>query len=104
MKTQLEIIRVTTKGITVNVRLDYKKMHTTLVEYIDGEWKPQKWVFADRGAEYMQSWRDIFWAMDCAAEEAERKLKKRKEEKEEEAMEAVIELDKAMKEADDKRD
>lgn len=55
MKKNLEIITYEYKGIKVTVKIDYDRGIISLVERAEQGYKPKKWVFADRGLEYLNS-------------------------------------------------
>ena len=57
-------------GVAVTVEIDFIKKEISLVE-TGGTNK--RWLFAKRGVEYMQGWRNILNAMEYAIDEAEKK-------------------------------
>lgn len=63
MSKNLEIRTIEHKGVKVTIRIDYDKGNASLMEYIDNRWKPKRWLFTDRGLEYMNGWQDILEAM-----------------------------------------
>lgn len=74
MKKNLEIITYEYKGIKVTVKIDYDRGIISLVERAEQGYKPKKWVFADRGLEYLNSWKNILLAMEYAIQQSEQLL------------------------------
>jgi hypothetical protein len=79
MKTIHEVLEFEHKGIKVFVKINHLQGNVSLVDlkgdsYEDVQFK--KWVFADRGLEYMKSWQDILDAMKHAVGEATKILEK----------------------------
>ena len=71
--------------VKVGVQIDYVNAEISLVElnnvankhnYPKGKVpEPKKWVFNERGLDYMNGWKNILAAMESAIEDAEKKLK-----------------------------
>lgn len=71
--------------IKIGVQIDYVNKEISLMEVHNVTNKhnhpksqvpePKKWVFIDRGLEYMNGWRNILDGMKSAIEDAEKKLK-----------------------------
>lgn len=77
-KTTAEYPRLVEKvyihgDIKVGVRIDYRQKRITLTDQ-DGNGRKQ-WVFAERGVEYMEGWRQILAAMEYAITAAEAELR-----------------------------
>ena len=62
----LEIRTIEHKEVKVTIRIDYDKGTASLMEYVDNSWKRKKWLFADRGLEYMNGWQNVLEAMQEA--------------------------------------
>ena len=65
----LEIRTIEHNGVKVTIRIDYDKGKVSLMESVDGVWKPKKWLFADRGLEYMNGWKGVLEAMQEAVKQ-----------------------------------
>lgn len=90
----LFVRRVYTKhGINIVVEIDFVMKSVSLVEK-DGTNK--KWVFAERGAEYMNGWLAILKAMEFAVAEAKKELDAINEKEHQEFVEMFYKLDKAL--------
>jgi hypothetical protein len=87
MKLQ-EIKTIEHKGIIVAIKVDYKTGTASIVT--TEQYTPKKFVFAERGLEYMQGWLDIMEAMQEAAKECRRLLEENLEEKNQKLTEIVI--------------
>ena len=59
-------------GIKVGVLINYRKKTISLID--NDTLKRKQWLFAERGLEFMKSWKRIFNAMTEAVELAEEKL------------------------------
>ena len=94
-----ETIAYTAYDITVYVKINYDKNKISLVEPSGnyGAYKAKNWVFADRGVEYMNGWKNILKAMQEAISFAEQKLLNYQHEEEKANVDMLIELDKASK-------
>lgn len=68
----LEVKTLEHKGIKVTVMIDYDKGEASLVE--QHQYKEKRWVFANRGLEYMRSWGDILEAMQNAVDYCKKEL------------------------------
>ena len=79
MKTIHEVLEFEHKGIKVCVKINHLKHNVALVDLKGDRYENvenKKWVFADRGLEYMRSWQDILDAMKHAISEAAKILEK----------------------------
>ena len=69
-----EIYNFTHGDITITVKIDY---YNNKISFMDscggGVFKKKEWLFADRGVEYMQGWREILEAMNLATQDAQQK-------------------------------
>lgn len=83
------------KGIKVGVRIDFRSKKIDLTEP-DGQ-GTKRWVFAGRGLEYMQGWRNILKAMERAINAAAAELKLYVEQEEKEKEELMIAIARAEK-------
>lgn len=89
------------RGVKVVARIDRLKKQVSLVEHDDGaidKFAPKSWLFAERGAEYMNGWRLILMAMDHAIVEAQKELEKFDKEDTDKLVQMFIHLDKVKKE------
>lgn len=71
VKTTQEQVVFEHKGIKINLSINYEDNDVSMIEST-GEKK--RWVFTDRGREYMQGWLDILEAMAEATKYAKAKL------------------------------
>jgi hypothetical protein len=79
MKTIHEVLEFEHKGIKVCVKINHLKHNVALVDLKGDRYENvenKKWVFADRGLEYMKSWQYILDAMKYAISEATKILEK----------------------------
>lgn len=79
------------KGYQFNVQVDYIRRK---ISFVESDMKTLKrYVFAERGIEYMQGWKDIIEGIRLSVDKAEKKLSnylsKVKQEQEENAEEFV---------------
>lgn len=72
-RKHVEVETYTAYGIAVMVEIDYDARKISLLQ---GRSHAKNWVFAGRGIEYMNGWRNILHAMEYAIGEAEKKLSK----------------------------
>lgn len=64
-------------GTVIHVELDFENNKISFLEpanSLKGDYVPKHWLFAGRGAEYMNGWINIFRCMEYAAVEAKREL------------------------------
>lgn len=76
-KSLVEVNKYTYKGIDVLVKINRMKGSVSLVEcngFTTNSFTDKKWLFAERGLEYMNSWQDILDAMKHAVSEATKLL------------------------------
>ncbi len=83
----------THKGVTVPVDIDLVRGVIALVEKDGTEFSAKRWIFADRGLEYMNGWIIILEAMQSAVTEASKVLKEAKDKSLEEFADMLISLD-----------
>lgn len=76
-KQIIEVYDFTKNDITVRVEIDHKNNKISLLEldydcvyHIRGDSRYKKWVFAERGVEYMQGWLNILEVMQEAIKDA----------------------------------
>jgi hypothetical protein len=81
MIKHLEIKTYEYCGIRVTVKIDYNDSTISLVERELDNYVKKKWVFINRGIEFMGSWLNILDAMKYAIEEARKELRVYKEAK-----------------------
>jgi hypothetical protein len=70
----LEIKSFEHKGIKVTVVIDYDQGTIDLVEKQGSSFSPKRWLFSNRGLEYMNGWLTILDAMKFAITEAKKEL------------------------------
>lgn len=90
----LEVETYVHLGIAVQVEIDYDNGKISLMQ---GRKQVKNWVFAQRGLEYMDGWRNILDAMKYAIGEAEKKLAKHTGEKEKQLARRDLELTKEVR-------
>lgn len=78
-------------GIRLELFIDYE---AETVSFIHKDGEPFRFVFADRGREYLGGWLRVFKALEEATRDADAKLKKHKGKKENEFMERIYRLTK----------
>jgi len=93
MKTLLEELQFEHNGIKVSVRIDYRHKK---ISVIDSYGRKKNFVFAERGVEYMDGWKNILEAIIYATKAAKRMLEKRNEEENEKLIGLIIESDKKL--------
>ena len=71
----LEIKEYSLNSVSVLVKIDYDKETISLLEAGSNP-SPKRWMFAERGIEFMQGWRNILDAMRYAIDQAEADLDK----------------------------
>jgi len=72
----VDIVEIIHNGIKVLVKIDYIENKISLVEEYKGVYTNKKWVFAERGVEFMSSWIDILETQEVAIEEAKEMYEK----------------------------
>jgi hypothetical protein len=82
------------KGVAVIVEIDFIKKTISFVEASNehGSFKNKKWIFAQRGVEYMNGWRMILQAMDHAIVEATKELEELKEKDHKKLMNMLVDI------------
>lgn len=65
-------------GTTIHVKIDFEMNKVSFVEpeiaKLGNDFKPKKWLFAERGVEYMAGWYNILGAMQFCVLEAKKEL------------------------------
>jgi len=84
----LEIRTIEHKGITVSIKIDYDKGTASLVNPLEN-YRAKKWLFAERGLEYMNRWQDILEAMQVAVKECKDELEEDEKRKFQDGIEVV---------------
>jgi len=100
MKHIHEVIEYEHKGIKVFVKINHLKNTVSLVYIQDNTFdgvEDKRWLFADRGLEYMKGWQNILDAMKYAVGEATKILEKDLAESSRFTEEGIIELGKKKK-------
>lgn len=69
----LEIRTIEHKGVKVSIKIDYDHGLASIVDAHQG-YDNKKWVFADRGLEFMNGWQNILEAMTVAVKECKKEL------------------------------
>lgn len=87
------------KGIKVAVDIDLVKRELTLVEQpTQGmQWQKKKWIFAERGLEYLGGWLLILDAMKFAVTEASKELEAAKDRDDEAFLNMLVSLNDNLK-------
>lgn len=67
MKKHIEIVTFEEQAVKVSVKIDYDKREISLV---DQNFTDKKWIFAGRGLQYMQGWKDILKSMEYSIDKA----------------------------------
>lgn len=76
-------------GIRLEIYIDYE---AGTVSFIHKDGSPFKFVFIDRGREYLGGWLRVFKALEEVTRDADAKLKKHKGKKENEFLERIYRL------------
>ena len=79
MIKHIEIKTIEHNGINVTVKINYDKREISIIERngygsINNAWKDKHYVFAGRGLEYMNGWKDILDSVKFAIDEASKEL------------------------------
>ena len=92
MIKHLEIKTYEYCGISVTVSIDYDRSVISLMERKTSPrgWDVKKWVFAERGLDFMNCWQTILDAMKYAVEESSKELKGYKDAKNKEKEDDVV--------------
>lgn len=69
-----EVRTIEKNGISVTIAINYDLSIVSLVEGVGTGYQAKKWLFANRGLEYMNSWLKIIDAMKFAIEEGKKEL------------------------------
>lgn len=96
-KDLVTIRSVTHAGYQIFIKIDRERNKVSLVDRDNnGTYVPKKWLFADRGLEYMNGWRSILKAIDLAIVDAQADLEayneQRKEAKHQNCLSAAVAL------------
>ncbi len=75
MKTLQEIVTVTTNNIGITVKIDYQKNRISVIEP-NQNYNSKKFIFAERGIEYINGWLNILDAIKEAIKFANDKMEK----------------------------
>lgn len=105
MNTLLEIREyVMSDGTTFKIKLDRRTMSASFVEWNEGkqDYIAKQWLFAGRGAEYMNGWTNIFRGMEYVSQEAKKVLEGWSEQKKSEFIDMLMEADREIRKADAK--
>lgn len=107
MIKHVEVKTYTHKNINVTVTINYDRKHISLVESgnapagCSSRFTDKNYVFAKRGLEYMEGWRNILHAMEYAINSAENELKDylamKQKEKDDETTEILMQATKIVK-------
>jgi hypothetical protein len=102
IKKHLELKTYTFNGVEVLVKINYDKGLISLCEKVphptkcdETTFQDKRWLFSERGLEYMNGWKEVLHAMEYAIESASNELKSYKAEvqKENEAsMSEILDL------------
>ena len=83
MEKHLEIKTIKHKDVSVTVAIDYDNATVSLVNVPSINFssnhspltlEPKKWIFANRGVDYMNGWLNILEAMTFAVKECKKEL------------------------------
>lgn len=69
----VEIYRFTHKEIGVNVKIDYKENKISILDHLGDANNFKRFVFADRGVQFMQGWLNILEAIQEAVKDAKKR-------------------------------
>lgn len=84
------------KGIDVYLNIDYEK---ETVSFIEKNGQPKKWLFTDRGEEYLGGWYLILEAMQEATKYADTRLKDQAKARQDRKVEKITNIAIALSEA-----
>lgn len=76
-------------GIRLELFIDYESQ---TVSFIHKDCEPFRFVFADRGREYLGGWLRVFKALEEVTRDADKRLKKHQGKKDNEFMERIYKL------------
>ena len=73
--------KVSHAGVTIIIEIDYVQKRVSFVDYNakTKQYKHKNWLFAQRGTEHMNGWRNILFAMNEAIDVAQKLLEEREE-------------------------
>ena len=91
-----ETITFNHKGIEIYLNLDYEK---ETVSFIEKNVQPKKWLFTDRGEEYLGGWYLILEAMQEATKYADGRLKDQAKARQDRKVEKITNIAIALSEA-----
>lgn len=91
-----ETITFNHKGIEIYLNLDYEK---ETVSFIEKNGQPKKWLFTDRGEEYLGGWYLILEAMQEATKYADTRLKDQAKARQDRKVEKITNIAIALSEA-----
>lgn len=94
MKKHIEILSLEHKGYTVMYQIDYDLGKVSLVERNRDRFDDKRFIFANRGLEYMNGWLDIIEAMRLAVVEGKKALESNLAEKSKFTEEMIMTLTK----------
>lgn len=84
---------VTHAGYVIYIKIDREKNKVSLVERdSNGAYVPKRWLFAERGLEFMNGWRNILKAIDLAVVDAQADLEAYNEAKKSEKLKGAIDM------------
>lgn len=76
-------------GVRLEVYIDYE---TGTVSFIHKDGEPFKFIFADRGRDYLGGWLKVFKALEEVTRDADKRLKKHQGKKDSEFMKRIYKL------------
>lgn len=85
-------------GTKLTVKIDFAKNEVSLVERNGNEYHDKKWLFAKRGAEYMNGWLNILSAMQYVIKESQKELEEHQQDRLDEVAIAIASLNEVSEE------
>lgn len=100
MTKNIEIKTLETNGIKVTIKVDYDAGTVSLVERATSDigYTPKKYLFANRGVEYMQGWLNVLEAQAEAIKVAKKDLEDEQKRKNDFVTDVLIEATEMVKE------
>lgn len=82
-----------TDGTVILVKIDRAHNEISFVdETVRGVYQPKKWLFAERGVEYMNGWLNILSCMRYAVEDAKKELEAHQRQKADKLIDLMVRL------------
>lgn len=104
MQPNITIKTIETNGIKVTIKVDYDAGTVSLVERATSDigYTPKRYLFANRGVEYMQGWLNVLEAQAEAIKVAKKDLEEEQERKNDMVTDVLMEATEIVKQREKK--